>query len=575
MVRTNFLQTIAALVVAAALGAAASTAEAQNTCNAFVAISIAPPGVVVLGGTRTITLSVGTDGIQGGTKLTVNRLRYDLDCNGDASLGLPCTDQGDIFSYVGDSTITTTCGVTWTSNVPAGGHATNEIVFTPSTPIDILTGINPFCDLSFDIALDNLDPLVGPDSDSSPQQIEVVAGFRTAPSDAVCNNGLKSGANQSAAIEIIAPTPTNTPTETPTSTPTETPTPTSTFTSTETPTPTQTPTVTETPTVTPTTVGCGNSVIDPGEQCDDGPGNSDTTPDACRTNCVLPGCNDGVPDAPVVDFVLVIETSVSMRRDLRQIHDTLGALPDEFALAGADFRIAVVRFATGRLHSGPDFPEILQDFTSSTPVYQAAIDVLQTKITGPTEAGTEAFDLALDNLVFRPNAIPVFLLFTDEDDDLPVSIERSARREPPGGKWLTSPRRPQFQMRLDEVASRLIAKKARLAMVINRRNKPTEFQYGSPRATRLDGMNHLDQAMTLAALTSMQMQDSLQGQLLSAGTCTAGTCTAGREGFSCTVDEECGLPARAYEIKEARRTNLGAFFAALRADLIAMGSCAP
>ena len=39
----------------------------------------------------------------------------------------------------------------------------------------------------------------------------------------------------------------------------------------------------------------------------------------------------------VVDFVLVIETSVSMRRDLRRIHDTLGALPNEFALAGADF----------------------------------------------------------------------------------------------------------------------------------------------------------------------------------------------------------------------------------------------
>src|SRR6185369_5892018 len=131
---------------------------------------------------------------------------------------------------------------------------------------------------------------------------------------------------------------------------------------------------------------------------------------------------------------------------------------------------------------------------------RAAVDLLQTKITGPTEAGSEAFDLALDNLVFRPNAIPVFLLFTDEDDDLPVSIERGARREPPGGTWLTSSRRPQFQARIDEVATRLIGKKARLAMVVNRRNKPTEFQYGSSRATRLDGMNNLDQAMTLSAL---------------------------------------------------------------------------
>jgi hypothetical protein len=112
-------------------------------------------------------------------------------------------------------------------------------------------------------------------------------------------------------------------------------------------------------------------------------------------------------------------------------------------------------------------------------------------------------------------------------------------------------------------------------MVVNRRNKPVEFQYGSSRATRLDGMNNLDQAMTLSALISMQMQNSLQGQLLSAGVCTAGTCTTGREGFSCSSNADCGLPARSYEIRDARKANLAAFFTALRADLISMGSCAP
>jgi hypothetical protein len=73
----------------------------------------------------------------------------------------------------------------------------------------------------------------------------------------------------------------------------------------------------------------------------------------------------------------------------------------------------------------------------------------------------------------------------------------------------------------------------------------------------------------------MQMQQSIQGQLLDCGTCTAGTCTAGRLGFACTGDDDCGLPARAWEIRDARGSNLDAFFAALRADLIDMGSCAP
>ncbi len=41
---------------------------------------------------------------------------------------------------------------------------------------------------------------------------------------------------------------------------------------------------------------CGDGVTDTGEECDDGAANSDTTPDACRTNCVLPACGDNVVD---------------------------------------------------------------------------------------------------------------------------------------------------------------------------------------------------------------------------------------------------------------------------------------
>lgn len=43
--------------------------------------------------------------------------------------------------------------------------------------------------------------------------------------------------------------------------------------------------------------GCGDGVLDDGEQCDDGDANSDDTPDACRTSCLLPACGDTVTDS--------------------------------------------------------------------------------------------------------------------------------------------------------------------------------------------------------------------------------------------------------------------------------------
>lgn len=42
---------------------------------------------------------------------------------------------------------------------------------------------------------------------------------------------------------------------------------------------------------------CGNNVIDEGEYCDNGDGNSDTAFDACRTNCLPARCGDKVCDS--------------------------------------------------------------------------------------------------------------------------------------------------------------------------------------------------------------------------------------------------------------------------------------
>ncbi|MEO2138289.1 MAG: DUF4215 domain-containing protein, partial [bacterium] len=42
---------------------------------------------------------------------------------------------------------------------------------------------------------------------------------------------------------------------------------------------------------------CGDAVVSaPGEQCDEGAGNNDSLADACRLDCSLPGCGDGVAD---------------------------------------------------------------------------------------------------------------------------------------------------------------------------------------------------------------------------------------------------------------------------------------
>ena len=46
-----------------------------------------------------------------------------------------------------------------------------------------------------------------------------------------------------------------------------------------------------------TVVGCGDGVLDAGEECDDGEANSDSEVDACRTSCVSAHCGDGVVDS--------------------------------------------------------------------------------------------------------------------------------------------------------------------------------------------------------------------------------------------------------------------------------------
>lgn len=260
-------------------------AAGAQTCNAILAIGVSPAGPTDINDIRTVTLTMGAGGIVGGTQLTISNVRYDLDCDADSPLTLPCDDQGDIFNYEGDATITSDCGtcaggnlnagdscapaglgggcdavilgdnlgtcvpVTWTSNVPGGGNATNEIVFTPSSPLVIDANNFPFCELSFDVQLDNLQPFVGPDSDPTTSAVEVVAGF--SGSDATCDNALNDTADETTSI-ALAPPPT-----------------------------------------------CGDIMLDPGETCDP-PASIPALPpgnvNECRLDCTY--CGDGILQFP-------------------------------------------------------------------------------------------------------------------------------------------------------------------------------------------------------------------------------------------------------------------------------------
>jgi hypothetical protein len=183
--------------VTALVLAAASSVHAQSTCNAFISISyVSGPAFAVQGDIVRVRLTLGSGGIQNGTLVNINRVRFDLDCSADGPLGTGCTDDGAVIEYRGDGTITTTCGVGFATGHPIA-TAPNQVVFTPAAPIPIPANTPQFCSLEFDVRL-----AAGASGDSTPQLVEQVGGFLAATSDARCNNNLSSAGSQSASIVL-------------------------------------------------------------------------------------------------------------------------------------------------------------------------------------------------------------------------------------------------------------------------------------------------------------------------------------------------------------------------------------
>ena len=188
-------------LLTALVASLASLASAQPmTCHALVGLGYtASQNFPKPGDILTVTLSLGSGSIFGGTTVDINRVRFELDCDADFPLGIPCTDDGRVVRYQGDHTITNTCtgtngSVTFSTNVPHGGARINEIVFTPDSPIAIPTDIPEFCALSFDIKVR------ARSNDSTPDTIEQIAELSVPHQDAVYDNGLTAIAVQVAQV---------------------------------------------------------------------------------------------------------------------------------------------------------------------------------------------------------------------------------------------------------------------------------------------------------------------------------------------------------------------------------------
>jgi hypothetical protein len=178
------------LLLAVALIPVLASAQV-NTCVGTISLTyFDPPGRPLdVGDVLHVRGAFGTGLIVGGTAIAYNKFQFDLDCNLAQPLVPPCTDFGPIISYAGDATITTDCGVTWTSNNPTGGFLPNQVEFDASPPLLVPPNIaNPpgFCTVGFDVTVEAVPATLA---------VGEIIGYQIA----FCNNGLTSGNFQTAA----------------------------------------------------------------------------------------------------------------------------------------------------------------------------------------------------------------------------------------------------------------------------------------------------------------------------------------------------------------------------------------
>lgn len=172
--------------------AIATTAEAGiGSCNADIAIGFDPfPDLpIVVGDVLGVDLILSTGPILGGTGATFTTLEYELDCVDGTLTPTACDDETLKMAYGGDATITTDCGVAWSTNVPGGGAAVNNLIFT-AAPLVTLPPSST-CKVNFEVEV------LEKSTDTTPETIEALAH-----SVAACDNGLVSSSQDSVEIPV-------------------------------------------------------------------------------------------------------------------------------------------------------------------------------------------------------------------------------------------------------------------------------------------------------------------------------------------------------------------------------------
>jgi hypothetical protein len=167
-----------------------------NTCNGNSELSYpTAPNFASIGDTIRVTLSLGAGGIDGGTTLSISRVRFNLDCN-NSNLGINCADDGGVISY--QANLSTTCASAFVADHVAGDTLPNQVVFTPTTAIAIPANTPSFCTLSFDVRIETTS------NDGTPNVIEEVSGFDASLGDGVCNTAppLAAGNTNSGSITL-------------------------------------------------------------------------------------------------------------------------------------------------------------------------------------------------------------------------------------------------------------------------------------------------------------------------------------------------------------------------------------
>lgn len=190
---------LAAVGVLAAVTDAAAQALPPIPCLAYhvperVSVAGVTPAYGVPGDVYTIKINVGVLDVVGGTKLTVNRIRANLDCldipEADQGCffdvdGCPCDDDGPTIAYEGDASIATTCPTTFSTG-HAAGTSPNEVVFTAATPFDIPAEWSythtSYCDLYYDVRIS-----ARPSNDAMPDSAPFAVTFQAG--DSACDNG--------------------------------------------------------------------------------------------------------------------------------------------------------------------------------------------------------------------------------------------------------------------------------------------------------------------------------------------------------------------------------------------------